>query len=137
LYHPRRIELQVAALRATASCACFLAREYIWWPALDRLAQSVRRFWEPSILCEKAFLPPYPPVPRGEDTAVTNTIVRALRVALLDAPELYIYVVHGGNTWPSPHFEEHWKHATARFVGDAYREKLEAILSSLPAGVRG
>jgi glycosyltransferase involved in cell wall biosynthesis len=137
LYHPRRIELQIAALRATGSNACFLQREYIWWPAQDRLAQSVRRIWEPSMLCEKAFFPAYPPLARGEDTAVTEAIVHTVQVVLLDAPELYIYVVHGANTCPSPHFEDHWKRATARFVGEAYRERLEAILSALPADVRG
>src|SRR5690606_29093846 len=109
---PLRIELQMAAIAATGAAACFLRRWTIWWPHRRRLALSVRRIWEGSMICARGAVPPYPALARGEDTPVAEAICAGHRVAHLDLPGLYLYTAHGANTFEPKHFERQWRHAT-------------------------
>ena len=54
LYDPARIESQLTMIRALGADACLLSRWLIWWPRLDRLAVSVPRPWEGSLLCAES-----------------------------------------------------------------------------------
>jgi glycosyltransferase involved in cell wall biosynthesis len=132
LYDPCRLEMQQRVLAAAGAQACLLGRWMIWWPAEDRLAVSCERDWEGSLLCEKAAMSRYPALRRGEDTPVVEQLRRSARVVRMDLPRLYTYVVHGGNTFASGHFEEHWQAATARFSGDRCRAVLEEMAKRLP-----
>lgn len=138
LYHPRRIELQLAALRATGSDACLLSRWRIWWPAKRRLAVSKRRGWEGSVLCARAKLPLYDAEKRrGEDTAPILRLASREKVAFLDAPWLYTYLAHGENTTPEGDLERHWAQATQFHFGQDYARRMRALASELPEPVRG
>ncbi|MGU3537394.1 glycosyltransferase [Methylobacterium sp. A54F] len=132
LYDAERLAMQMAALRGSGARACLLARWTIWWPGARRLATSRRRAWEGSILCEREILPAYPELARGEDTPVVEALLARVRVVHLDAPRLYLYVVHGRNTFTGPHFDEHWDAAEARFAGDRYAAILEEVAKRLP-----
>ena len=132
LYDPCRLEMQQRVLAATGAQACLLGRWMIWWPAEERLAVSGERDWEGSLLCEKAAMPRYPALRRGEDTPVVEQLRRSARVVRMDLPRLYTYVVHGGNTFTAPHFETHWKMAAARFDGARCRAVLEEMGKRLP-----
>ena len=132
LYDPCRLEMQQRVLAAAGAQACLLGRWMIWWPAEDRLAVSCERDWEGSLLCERAVMPRYPALRRGEDTPVVEQLRRSARVVRMDLPRLYTYVVHGGNTFASGHFEEHWQAATARFSGDRCRAVLQEMAKRLP-----
>lgn len=132
LYDPCRLEMQQRVLAAAGAQACLLGRWMIWWPAEDRLAVSSERDWEGSLLCEKAVMPRYPALRRGEDTPVVEQLRRSVRVVRMDLPRLYTYVVHGGNTFAVRHFEAHWQVATARFTGDRCRAVLEEMGKRLP-----
>lgn len=137
LYSPRRISSQMQALRAARADACFLSRWRIWWPRERRLAVSKRRAWEGSILCAKDALPPYDErLRRGEDTPVTLKLASRGRVAYLDAPWLYTYRVHGGNTTPSQGLADHWAQATEFSWGERYADSLRRAASELPEPVR-
>ena len=132
LYDPCRLEMQQRVLAAAGAQACLLGRWMIWWPAEDRLAVSCERDWEGSLLCEKAAMPRYPALRRGEDTPVVEQLRRTARVVRMDLPRLYTYVVHGANTFGASHFEVHWQIATARFGGDRCRAMLEEMGKRLP-----
>ncbi|CAO3411538.1 glycosyltransferase [Azospirillum largimobile] len=132
LYDPCRLEMQQRVLAAAGAQACLLGRWMIWWPAENRLAVSCERDWEGSLLCEKAAMPRYPALRRGEDTPVVEQLRRSARVVRMDLPRLYTYVVHGGNTFTAPHFEVHWQAAAARFDGDRCRAVLEEMGKRLP-----
>ncbi|MBP2307309.1 glycosyltransferase [Azospirillum melinis] len=132
LYDPSRLEMQQRVLAAAGAQACLLGRWMIWWPAEDRLAVSCERDWEGSLLCERASMPRYPALRRGEDTPVVEQLRRSARVVRMDMPRLYTYVVHGGNTFTTRHFEEHWQAATARFSGERCRAVLEEMAKRLP-----
>lgn len=132
LYDPCRLEMQQRVLAAAGAQACLLGRWMIWWPAEDRLVVSPERDWEGSLLCEKAVMPRYPALRRGEDTPVVKQLRRSARVVRMDLPRLYTYVIHGGNTFNAPHFEVHWQTATARFDGGRCRAVLEEMGKRLP-----
>ena len=132
LYDPCRLQMQQRVLAAAGAQACLLGRWMIWWPAEDRLAVSCERDWEGSLLCEKAVMPRYPALRRGEDTPVVEQLRRSARVVRMDLPRLYTYVVHGANTFGAAHFEVHWQIATARFEGDRCRAMLEEMGKRLP-----
>lgn len=132
LYDPCRLQMQQRVLAAAGAQACLLGRWMMWWPAEDRLAVSCERDWEGSLLCEKAAMPRYPALRRGEDTPVVEQLRRTARVVRMDLPRLYTYVVHGGNTFGVPHFEEHWRATAARFSGDRCRAVLEEMGKRLP-----
>lgn len=120
LSDPDRISLQVAVTRALGAQACFLQREQIISVEDGVFARSGRRLWEGSFLCERARMPSYPAIPRGEDTHVAVAILRANRVVMLDRPDLYTYVFHGANTFGRDHFQRLLEAATERFEGVAY-----------------
>jgi len=134
LYHPQRLSAQLKGLLRSGAQACFLNRWLIWWPGEQRLAVSVSRFWEGSLLAWKSEVPPYPAARRGEDTPVVEYMLQHWRVASLDLPRLYVYIVHGGNTFGTSHFERHWAAATERFTGAQYAWSLSELAKSLPAG---
>lgn len=119
LYDPHRLHWQIAALTTTSAAACFLERWTIVWTDGPRIGLSTRRIWEGSMIATRASLTPYPALRRGEDSVVTDHLVQERRVALLDLPDLYTYLVHGANTFPMSHFDAHWQAATLRFEDPA------------------
>ena len=118
LNDPLRLEVQLQTMLATDSQASLLARWMIWWPQSQRLALSCYRDWEGSLLCMRSLMPRYPShFRRGEDTIMLQELIPKVRLARVDLPRLYLYVVHGANTFEANHFENHWKHATAQWEG--------------------
>jgi GT2 family glycosyltransferase len=132
LSHPHRMALQIAAARSLEADACVLRRETLWWPRQGRVAVSCARLWESSLLVRKAVLPAYPALARGEDTPVVEALAQTRRVAVLDQPELHVYVVHGDNSFPASHFDHHWRAATASWQGAAATDRLRRQVPFLP-----
>lgn len=124
---PDRLELQLAVVLALRTDACLLERQSIWWPDQRRLAVSCARLWEGSMLCARASLPPYPDQAKGEDTPAVERVVREGRVALLDRPDLFVYVFHGANTFEAAHWDAHWRAAGERFDGEIYEPMLAEL----------
>jgi len=111
-YHPRRLEVQLAALRAARSDASFLgdqlhlftdAREMYWddWSAepypLD--------FVPGTLLARREALARYPDQPRGEDTGLVIAMLRQGRTfaRVREQGYLYIYVFDGRNSFDHAH----------------------------------
>ncbi|MBN1148032.1 MAG: glycosyltransferase [Anaerolineales bacterium] len=131
LSHPRRLELQMMAIQVLQTDACMLERHQIWWPESQRLAVSTRRIWESSFVCERSKLIPYPARRSGEDTPVIQALAQRGRVALLDLPQLYVYVFHGGNTFQAEHWEAHWQAATETYEGEQYAIRIRELQTQL------
>ncbi len=53
-------------------------------------------------------------------------------VALLDVPELYLYVAHGTNTWDLPHMEEIWHKASLQFDTASYKAVFAELSRCFP-----
>lgn len=127
LHDPSRLQLQMYALLHYRVKACMLERWTVWWPERRRLFLSSRRTWEGTLLCLKSAMPRYPSWSRAEDTELVAELLRTQAVILMDAPRLYTYVVHGGNTWDSAHFESLYEKSSHPFDEASYERVLNEI----------
>jgi len=132
LYDPDRIGIQLSALLASQAAACFLRRWTLWWPADGKLAISGARLWEGSMLADKARVPDYPPIPRGEDTEVVAVFQERERLLSLDAPDLYVYIHHGNNTFDQQHFFHIFHSSRRRWINTEYAEKMSRFAERIP-----
>ena len=96
-----------------------------------RLAIAHRRAWKGSMLARRGAMPAYPDVALGEDSQMLVAFAQSGTLGLLDRPELYCYIFHGRNAWPSRHFDGLYQSATARFEFSAYEPAL-AQLTGMP-----
>ena len=127
IYHPQRLEIQMHLMKQHSASACLLNQWIIWWPIKKRFVISNKRHWEGSLLAKKSIMPEYLSLKRGEDTPVVEILIKNHRTVSIKNPNLYIYVVHGNNTFDEAHFELMYQHAEARFEDDLY-EKFYAKL---------
>jgi hypothetical protein len=132
LSHPARIAMQMTAARVAQADACLLFRETLWRAARGHLAWSGTRFWENSMLARRASVPEFPPLRRGEDSAVVRAMAERLPLALLDQPRLYVHVEHGRNTWKADHWDHLWETATKRAGGREARQWLRELEHVMP-----
>jgi len=133
---PDRLRVQVAALQASRKPACVLSRWILFDAERDAAYVSTHRTWEGSLVAERSALPPYADLARGEDTALIRALLDEGRLAAIDAPWLYVYVFHGGNTWDRAHFERNLV-AYATRLPPPEEEVVRARLRAGPAGFRG
>jgi glycosyltransferase involved in cell wall biosynthesis len=101
---PTRLADQLAALQKGGKPACVLARWLMYDEVTGQAYVSRGRRWEGSLVCDRAFAPLYVELPKGEDLPVVEALWQANHLALLDRPDLYIYVYHAGNTWDRSHW---------------------------------
>lgn len=113
-YHPRRIELQLAAALETSSDFCFLADQLHWYPKLGVLTWDdwhtesyPFNLVQGTLLGRRASMPRYTELRRGEDTQLCIDILRAGHTVtrLRDLGWCYVYVHHDQNAWSWSH---HW-----------------------------
>ena len=115
LYHPQRLERQLAALMESGSLSSCLQEVMQFFPASRRLYQTNWRASPPtvkpaSLISFKSAQVCYPesgPQARiGEDSAVLFQLQRLGRFhAQAGAPHLYVYVSHGHNTSGDSHHQ--------------------------------
>lgn len=128
-YHPNRIRVQLAALRYTDSQFCFLSRWMLFWPARGIFVYSKELCWEGSILGLRTGMPKYPPLARGEDSALVQQVLNSsARVCFVDHPDLYAYTVHGANTYGDDHFASN---IFAVHSGKIEQEKVSAVMREI------
>jgi hypothetical protein len=134
LYHPLRIEVQMHHLRREGAQAAFLTRWMLWWVAARRFAVGEQRLWEGSMLCRKDRMPRYPRLGVGEDTPLTREVARTTCFVGIDQPRLYLYAVHGANTWFPGHFTHFWNRAERRFEGADAERVYRELARDFPLG---
>lgn len=61
-----------------------------------------------------------------------ESLIRHERVLSLDAPDLYVYIHHGGNTFGQQHYFNIYNFSRQRWMNDAYGEKLNSLSRTLP-----
>lgn len=102
---PTRLADQLAAIQSSGKPACVLARWLMYDQMTGKAYVSRGRRWEGSLLCERIFAPSYAELPKGEDLPAVEQLWQADQLALLDRPDLYIYVYHASNTWDRAHWQ--------------------------------
>jgi glycosyltransferase involved in cell wall biosynthesis len=130
LSHPMRLEWQYSAMTAMDADACVLARVLLWWPQRRRLAVSIRRVWENTLLARRGAMPAYSKQVRGSDTEVMRALVaKSAQITMLDTPDAYLYIAHGGNLWGDDHFELLFANAI-EIAAAEYDEMIERLSHS-------
>jgi glycosyltransferase involved in cell wall biosynthesis len=124
LYDPNRLQVQIEAIRKSNASGSMLIRWTVWWPSKNRLFISGKRRWEGSLVCLRSAMPRYPSLSKGEDTPLIDNLLIKHKITLLDAPHLYVYVIHGANTWDDKHFEEIFNHASFKVSPEDYQRIL-------------
>ena len=108
-YAPDRLTEQMDFLTFRQKSGCVLSRWVIYDDFSQKAYLSNWRLWEGSILCRRDVMlqNPYPSLVRGEDTSVIEGLYKKNEIAIFDdMPHLYVYTVHGNNTWEYEHFNE-------------------------------
>jgi glycosyltransferase involved in cell wall biosynthesis len=132
LYDPLRITAAVSLLKGTQAAAAMLRRVLVWWPDRRLAAISMSRLWEGSIAVWRDHAPVYPSLPRGEDTIAVECVSTTRAVASYEAALLYVYIIHAGNTWDLPHFEQIIAQAEQVIEGDDYEALTRQIARRMP-----
>jgi len=111
-FHPRRLEVQIAALLAAASDASVLADQ------LHFFAEAREMYWDDwhdssyplnfvpgTLFARRDAMTRYPEEPRGEDTGLVLGMLRAGKrfERVREQGYLYIYVFDGRNTFDQAH----------------------------------
>lgn len=131
-YHQDRLSQQLAALRENSQEACVLTNWIIFDESSSRSYFSAFRFWEGSIMCRRGIMTDqlqYPDCSLGEDTLFVGSLIERVGVYPLVRPGLYIYSIHGTNSWSShaKHFEQ--IKSRSQFLGPSVSRKIEAIVT--------
>jgi glycosyltransferase involved in cell wall biosynthesis len=132
LSDPRRLDIAVQILRKTGAAAAFVSRLLVWWPQRKIAAISNRRTWEGSLAAWRNYMPIFAPLSRGGDTPPIHGLINTHRIARIDCPLMYVYVVTGRNTWGAPHFEKMLADAECVMDGDQFDELNNLLSDRLP-----
>ena len=100
--HPDRLATQLHLALSVEADACLLQRTNVAI-AGGGMAILQRRLWESSHLTRREVMPAYAPRARGEDTPSIIEVAGKSRIVVADIPHLYVYSMHGGNTYGSGH----------------------------------
>lgn len=109
-HHPERISRQIRELLPDQSTrkASVLTRIFLFDHTTRKAYLSFPYTWDGTLLCRKAMLMQNQYAHRnyGEDTHIISFLEsRSLLSHIDDAPNLYVYIYHGDNTWPYSHFD--------------------------------
>jgi hypothetical protein len=133
LYDPLRITLAMAVLiQSPQNAAALLGRVLLWWPERKLLAISPSRLWEGSMAVWREHWPAYPSLRRGEDTVAVKYLSATHPIAVYESPLIYVYTVHGRNTWDNDHFAYLFEQSTCVFSGGEYDKMIEMLAPRLP-----
>ncbi len=133
LYHKHRLSHQLDVCIKNDAAACFLLRQMLWNVAGSNLATSGYRLWEGTILAKKDLMFKYAKWVRGEDSVPVYRLASKRKIVALDLPELYIYHIHGNNTWDTSHMSKIWSGATRYYnLEQDLADKLNALSGDYP-----
>jgi glycosyltransferase involved in cell wall biosynthesis len=136
LPHPERIARQLDVIENAD--AVYLSEVWQWFPSARELFWTTYRRLPHAChpgtgMFRASQAPRYPEIARGEDTAACLDLMSRHHVVFLEsAPDLFVYVSHGGNTWGQDHHrmlarELGLSRALLRRRADAVRASLDRI----------
>ncbi len=131
LSHPERLMMQTSAMFAVRADAAFLHQQILWRPDRRRLGVSAHGLLENTMIARKDHVGEYRALKKGEDTPLCRDLIKETDVVLCDAPDLYVYVFHGGNAWDEEHFEKIWRDCRIQYKGSDYDRVLKGLREDL------
>ena len=133
-YHPSRLSIQYNRLRDQNVDVCLLSQWLMVWPGVGMYAISNIRAdgWEGTMLAKKSIVPRYSKLRKSEDTEMMKRLANITQVHVITDPDyyfLYIYLIHGKNTWDKEHFRVMFNYATP--VDKKWPDSLEKLSEKL------
>jgi len=109
-YHPSRLSFQFNSMNTTGRgySASVLTSVILFDNTTLKSYQSSHYTWENTLLCRKEIIlqNQYAHRNKGEDTHIIQFLEKKKFLFHIDeAPFLYIYIYHGGNTWNYEHYQ--------------------------------
>lgn len=110
-YHPSRLSVQMYNILKNNMIGCLLGEWILTWPSKNYYGISDYRKdgYEGSMLINKNYLPQYPNKRKYEDTDMMQQYLKNHRHSTIILGKgyewLYVYLVHGSNTWDTKHFD--------------------------------
>ena len=131
-YHPSRLSFQFNSMQTSGHGyqASILTQLILYDATTQKAYLSFPYTWDGSILCRKEIIlqNQYANQDKAEDTHVIKFLEkRRLLHYIQDAPYLYVYVFHGGNTWDY----EHYKYflGKSEVVNEDVTDRIKELLS--------
>lgn len=128
-FDPDRLDQQMKAIKQTGKLASILTRWIVFNALTHKSYLSNSRLWEGSVLCRKDIIQkyPYPKLPKGEDSQVIHNLFINDHIAFIqNAPELYVYIYHGNNTWEEQHFRQIFQMSSE--LSEEYNKQVQKLL---------
>ena len=139
-FHSGRLEFQYEVIKETGFKGSILTR-WIVYNSLSATAYvSNKRLWEGSVMCKKSIMQDkvYENEKMGEDTPVIEYLYSMKYLfPINNAPNLYIYVYHGENTWNYEHWNlvfqlsEEFKSKDSKQIKNILAEKIPEVEASI------
>ncbi|MCG8322124.1 MAG: glycosyltransferase family 2 protein [Cytophagales bacterium] len=126
-HHSERLNLQFKALRENHKEASILINVILYDCKEKQAYFSFSWPWEGTLLCDKSFIREfkYGDIDKGEDSYLISHLLDNNFVYPVIKPTLYIYTIHGQNTWDYNHFRSFFLRS----------QKLSPKISSFVKGV--
>lgn len=145
LYHPERIAAQVDMFRNSDVDVLCLEDAFLYFAASRTLhhvsfRMTQERAFPGSLMVRRDMAPRYPEdgptAIRGEDSVGLRQLIEGRRFAVVTgAPHLYVYVVHGANTWEPGHYRMIAERlSSSRMLLRRHEEELRAGLAPYDFG---
>lgn len=139
-YHCERLVKQVSCVIENYQAGSILTNWLIYDEQNSHAYFSIVRWWEGSILFDKRVLASeglkYPSLAREEDSVFVQKLINKSRVYPLVSAPIYIYTVHGQNTWQPDHFNDSFRRSqklspsASRLIGEVLEERYSNQRSS-------
>lgn len=131
-HHPRRLEIQMNAIKLSKKPAAVLDRWIMFDSAQGKAYMSRTGPWAPSVLCETSFVRNgqllYPDINKHEDFQFLSKLIAKNAVFPVLMPSLYIYIFHGSNTCSHSHFRSLF--SSSMMLSDKASNQIKQIIGA-------
>jgi hypothetical protein len=133
LYHPARLEAQLAVLKSTRSRLNIIGRGIAWDPIRHRLSLYDQSLDDRSLLCERSVLRDITPEPSAPGRSASGQrYISSASASVLDLPELNITVVDSIHSHDARYAESLWERSAEKMVLHAYDATLARLARCYP-----
>ncbi|MBC7437262.1 MAG: glycosyltransferase family 2 protein [Bdellovibrionales bacterium] len=103
---PTRLAEQLHVINQSSFRACVLQHVVVHDALTGQSWLSQGRNWDQTVLAERAIMPLYADLDRGEDVPCIKQMTTQGHLAALASPHLYVYLYHGANVGDAAHFTD-------------------------------
>lgn len=108
--HVQRLTIQMESILGSNKMACISLYLLIYDQTQNEVYLSFTRPWEQTLMCNRKVVKDlnisFPAMEKSEDFHFVKSLIQHNLVFPIIAPNIYIYVYHGSNTWDQTFFHD-------------------------------